>query len=128
MREPCPRAPVVLPIRPAKARTSGTTSDTARSEYTPACCRTRLREGRGLAGRLAASRRSRITVMTGGTSAPSASDSDAEFLSHEHIRGLLERLRRDPALRAWVLTAPTGARATLGVVLADNELGLLRET
>jgi len=65
--------------------------------------------------------------MTGGTSAPSASDSDAEFLSHEHIRGLLERLRREPALRAWVLTAPTGALATLGVVLDDNELVLLLE-
>jgi CBS domain-containing protein len=65
--------------------------------------------------------------MTGGTSAPSASDSDAEFLSHDHIRGLLERLRREPALRAWVLTAPTGALATLGVVLDDNELVLLLE-
>jgi CBS domain-containing protein len=65
--------------------------------------------------------------MTGGTSAPSASDSDAEFLTHEHIRGLLERLRREPALRAWVLTAPTGALATLGVVLDDNELVLLLE-
>ena len=65
--------------------------------------------------------------MTGGTSAPLASDSDAAFLSHEHIRGLLERLRREPALRAWVLTAPTGALATLGVVLDDNELVLLLE-
>src|SRR5438477_10616468 len=62
--------------------------------------------------------------MQGGTSAPSADD---EFLSNEHIAGLLERLRREPALRAWVLTAPTGALATLGVVLDDNELVLLLE-
>jgi CBS domain-containing protein len=65
--------------------------------------------------------------MHGGTSAASASDSDAEFLSNEHIAGLLERLRREPALRAWVLTAPTGALATLGVVLDDNELVMLLE-
>jgi len=38
-----------------------------------------------------------------------------------------ERLRREPALRAWVLTAPTGSLATLGVVLDDNELVLLLE-
>jgi CBS domain-containing protein len=49
-------------------------------------------------------------------------------LSSEHIAGLLERLRREPALRAWVLTAPTGALATLGVVLDDNDLvGLLEQ-
>ena len=52
---------------------------------------------------------------------------DDDFLSNEHIAGLLERLRREPALRAWVLTAPTGALATLGVVLDDNELVLLLE-
>jgi len=40
---------------------------------------------------------------------------------------LMERLRREPALRAWVLTAPTGALATLGVVLDDHELVLLLE-
>src|SRR6266851_4198574 len=67
-------------------------------------------------------------AMQGGTSsAPSASDSDDAFLSSEHINGLLERLRREPALRAWVLTAPTGALATLGVVLDDNELVQLLE-
>jgi predicted transcriptional regulator/rubredoxin len=65
--------------------------------------------------------------MQGGTSAPSASDSDAAFLSSTHIAGLLERLRREPALRAWVLTAPTGALATLGIVLDDNELVQLLE-
>ncbi len=48
-------------------------------------------------------------------------------LASEHITGLLERLRREPALRAWVLTAPTGALATLGVVLDDNELVQLLE-
>jgi CBS domain-containing protein/rubredoxin len=57
----------------------------------------------------------------------STSEADEGFLQNEHIAGLLERLRREPALRAWVLTAPTGALATLGVVLDDNELVLLLE-
>jgi CBS domain-containing protein len=65
--------------------------------------------------------------MQAGQSVPSASEPDDAFLSNEHIAGLLERLRREPALRAWVLTAPTGALATLGVVLDDNELVLLLE-
>ena len=55
------------------------------------------------------------------------SEPDEGFLATEHIAGLLERLRREPALRAWVLTAPTGALATLGVVLDDNELVQLLE-
>jgi CBS domain-containing protein/rubredoxin len=57
----------------------------------------------------------------------SASEPDEGFLASEHITSLLERLRREPALRAWVLTAPTGALATLGVVLDDNELVQLLE-
>src|SRR5437763_1361950 len=57
----------------------------------------------------------------------STSGPDESFLTNEHIAGLLERLRREPALRAWVLTAPTGALATLGVVLDDNELVQLLE-
>jgi CBS domain-containing protein len=57
----------------------------------------------------------------------SGSEADEGFLATEHITGLLERLRREPALRAWVLTAPTGALATLGVVLDDNELVQLLE-
>jgi len=57
----------------------------------------------------------------------STSEPDEGFLASEHITGLLERLRREPALRAWVLTAPTGALATLGVVLDDNELVQLLE-
>src|SRR6266516_5081762 len=57
----------------------------------------------------------------------SRTEQDEGFLETEHIQGLLERLRREPALRAWVLTAPTGALATLGVVLDDNELVLLLE-
>src|SRR3981081_3452019 len=65
--------------------------------------------------------------MQAGQSVPSASEPDDAFLSNDHIAGLLERLRREPALRAWVLTAPTGALATLGVVLDDNELVLLLE-
>jgi len=66
-------------------------------------------------------------MLEGTTTAPSSSDPEDAFLAHEHIAGLLERLRREPALRAWVLTAPTGALATLGVVLDDNELVLLLE-
>src|SRR3984893_4304987 len=66
-------------------------------------------------------------MQEGTTTAPSPPDSDDAFLAHEHIAGLLERLRREPALRAWVLTAPTGALASLGVVLADNELVQLLE-
>lgn len=54
-------------------------------------------------------------------------DESLNPLASEHITGLLERLRREPALRAWVLTAPTGALATLGVVLDDNELVQLLE-
>src|ERR1700687_4499950 len=66
-------------------------------------------------------------MQEGTTTAPSPSDPEDAFLANEHIAGLLERLRREPALRAWVLTAPTGALATLGVVLDDNELVLLLE-
>src|SRR3984893_823120 len=66
-------------------------------------------------------------MQEGTTTAPPAPDQDDAFLAHEHIAGLLESLRREPALRAWVLTAPTGALATLGVVLDDNELVLLLE-
>src|SRR6059058_4505030 len=62
-----------------------------------------------------------------GMSVVSTSEADEGFLANEHIAGLLERLRREPALRAWVLTAPTGALATLGVVLDDNELVQLLE-
>src|SRR5437660_12324433 len=65
--------------------------------------------------------------MQGGSSAPTTSDADDGFLASEHIAGLLERLRREPALRAWVLAAPTGALATLGVALDDNELVYLLE-
>ena len=61
---------------------------------------------------------------SGGASSALADDT---FKGNEHITSLLERLRREPALRAWVLTAPTGALATLGVVLDDNELVTLLE-
>lgn len=43
------------------------------------------------------------------------------------VAALLERLRREPGLRAWVLTAPTGALATLGVALDDTEIVSLLE-
>src|ERR687895_1053178 len=62
-----------------------------------------------------------------GPSASAPSSSEGTSLSSDHISGLLERLRREPALRAWVLTAPTGALATLGVVLDDADLVLLLE-
>jgi CBS domain-containing protein/rubredoxin len=65
--------------------------------------------------------------MQSGSSAASATDADDAFLANELIAGLLERLRREPALRAWVLTAPTGALATLGVALDDNEVVSLLE-
>jgi CBS domain-containing protein len=52
---------------------------------------------------------------------------DDVLLRDERLAGLLERLRREPALRAWVLTAPTGALATLGIALDDNDLVLLLE-
>jgi CBS-domain-containing membrane protein len=62
------------------------------------------------------------------SSGPPLPAADVEdFFSNEHIAGLLERLRREPSLRAWVLTAPTGALATLGVVLDDHDLVLLLE-
>src|SRR5919202_4622477 len=62
--------------------------------------------------------------MQGGTTTPTPASSDADegVFANEHIAGLLERLRREPALRAWVLTAPTGALATLGVVLDDDDV------
>lgn len=40
----------------------------------------------------------------------------------DRLAALLERLRREPALREWVLNAPTGALATLGIALDDNEI------
>src|SRR5437762_5395145 len=66
-------------------------------------------------------------MQAGGMQPVATSEQDEGFLANEHIQALLERLRREPALRAWVLTAPTGALATLGVVLDDNELVLLLE-
>src|SRR6476661_3028199 len=68
-------------------------------------------------------------MVEGTTTAPFVLDTDPEeaFLGGAHIAGLLERFRREPALRASVLTAPTGALATLGVVLDDQELVLLLE-
>src|ERR687883_1978560 len=47
---------------------------------------------------------------------------DEPFQGNEHIAQLLERLRREPAGRPWVLSAPTGALATLGVVLDDDQV------
>jgi CBS domain-containing protein len=66
-------------------------------------------------------------MQEGTTTALPATDMDDAFLGGAHIAGLLERFRREPALRAWVLTAPTGALATLGVVLDDAELVQLLE-
>jgi CBS domain-containing protein/rubredoxin len=47
---------------------------------------------------------------------------DAHPEGDEHLESLLERLRREPALRSWVLTAPTGALASLGLALDDTEI------
>lgn len=38
------------------------------------------------------------------------------------IEELLARLRREPQLRSWVLSAPTGALASLGIALDDDEV------
>lgn len=40
----------------------------------------------------------------------------------DSLSGLLERLRREPSLRSWVLAAPTGALAKMGVTLDDHEI------
>ena len=45
-----------------------------------------------------------------------------DFGSDPEMAALLERLRREPPLRSWVMTAPTGALASLGVALDDHEL------
>src|SRR5438270_263313 len=50
-----------------------------------------------------------------------SSDPDEGFLASEHIMGLLERLRREPALRAWVLLV-TQRLKRLPVVSADVKL------
>jgi hypothetical protein len=42
-------------------------------------------------------------------------------MENEHITQLLKRLQSDPALRAWVLMAPTRALATLGVAIDDYD-------
>ena len=50
-----------------------------------------------------------------------------EFSRNVHVSGLVERLRREPALRAFVLTAPTRALASLGLSIDDAELVQLPE-
>lgn len=47
--------------------------------------------------------------------------------SDDPLGDLLVRLRREPALRQWVLTAPTGALASLGIALDDTEVVALLE-
>jgi CBS domain-containing protein len=54
-------------------------------------------------------------------------DVDDRFKDNEHVAGILVRLRREPSLRGWVLTAPTRALATLGVSLDDDQLVQLLE-
>lgn len=64
--------------------------------------------------------------MQGNTPGPtdlSSSSTAADVLSPEQqIEGILERVRRDPALRAWMLSAPTGALAAFGITLDDADL------
>ncbi len=43
-------------------------------------------------------------------------------LTDEVVAGILERVQREPALRSWLLSAPTGALASLGVTLDDHEI------
>src|SRR5436305_1702816 len=52
---------------------------------------------------------------------------DDPFADDEIISALLQRMRREPALRSWVLTAPTGALASLGLTLDDTDIVLLLE-
>jgi CBS domain-containing protein len=52
---------------------------------------------------------------------------DDPFANDETISALLQRVRREPALRSWVLTAPTGALASLGIALDDTEIVVLLE-
>lgn len=52
----------------------------------------------------------------GGSTAARGRDAD------QIIASVLERVRREPALRSWLLTAPTGALASLGVTLDDHEI------
>jgi CBS domain-containing protein len=52
---------------------------------------------------------------------------DDRFKFNEHVAEILERLRREPSLRGWVLTAPTRALATLRVSLDDDQLVELLE-
>lgn len=48
-------------------------------------------------------------------------------LGDDQRSALLARLRREPSLRAWMLTAPTGALASLGLTLDDTEIVTLLE-
>ncbi len=43
-------------------------------------------------------------------------------MSDEVVGGILKRVQREPALRSWLLSAPTGALASLGVTLDDHEI------
>ena len=52
---------------------------------------------------------------------------DENFNNNDRVVGILERLRREPALQGWVLMAPTRALASFGVSLDDGELVQLLE-
>lgn len=57
-----------------------------------------------------------------GSSVPPPVSSRFDPDGQDRLVGLLERLRREPQLREWVLAAPTGALATLGIALDDHEI------
>jgi hypothetical protein len=52
---------------------------------------------------------------------PGSDGGGRSFMENEPITQLLKRLQSDPALRAWVLMAPTRALATLGVAIDDYD-------
>lgn len=54
-------------------------------------------------------------------------ESDETVGFDEHLAKILDRLRREPALRGFVLTAPTRALASLGVSMDDGQLVQLLE-
>ncbi|MBI2756316.1 MAG: CBS domain-containing protein [Chloroflexi bacterium] len=60
----------------------------------------------------------------GGTPAGAAVTTEADD-QEQSLAEILERLRREPALRSWVLGAPTGALASLGITLDDHEISAL---
>ena len=47
---------------------------------------------------------------------------DEQFTDNAPVAGILQRLRREPALQGWVLMAPTRALGALGVSMDDEQI------